>query len=1433
MANVNTNGFIQDITILSTPNYVFGNQTLASYLGNVSVKIRVERSGGLSENITTTLLNLVGNTVTLTISLLDGSNPETMTFGLFEVQHNDPFPNYSTSIKLLKLAFSNWTFYNTELGQTYAVHFEYTQNFHPMSYKFAGEFVIDEIQKDIDTFYVNGYSSAVPASNGSLYDLFSHIKVIDNNQNEYDLWDLAKYGFTIKTNKSSYGIATTITGGNETIIRSATLGKFFIHCDTQNAFTKITITITYWDTTNEIDRTLTVEFNINLNGITTFTCSGLGDFVEQNANIGMVRTNIVTTNGMGYIDVPVSLENYFNSYTYSFLNTDTSQSYSTGDLLPNGHYTVTIGLVINPMWTKTASASINIYDGVASSISASLISDRYRVGTIFSDTNIIVYANYLIYGTSYHISRIYYPNYFSNYNGVRFTSNDYPSTTITITYDNLTTTVVAYTYYVITDEMWIFDKKTFSKSVYGEIEQGFNMNFVTDGTKDNAKVTIFNHISDDLKPFTIVYLVSTDTWWIVRNDKVTRYDNEENPLWQHDISLLGAIEIFNARDLTNCGFNVNKYTLGSFFTRLIKLCDCEFNVEFDYGTYLDEQKIIDYLKTFANYSPLSALKEMCDGLNVVPKMYFVLNNGETAITKAVIHFIPKSGTDDTIININEFDDSQELITNDKENYGSKVISNVKNVVSGKVIRYPAVGTVHISSNTNKVLYESAILRLPTKANYVESLEICGKYGLRLTKWRISTQEAIADSITRINGDCYNEKAFKTAATNLINNFGNADMRNRLNATTLNEMYEIVKKYGHITLQNGADYIQDSYSGGNWTGNWNGKQVELEFRGSLQDYVSGHPGIGPSRSNSIGLNDKKHYDTFPQPICMIYWEQGSDLIKNFQFYDKFTNNQNDFTYAVNLTDKLLMYSEEGDFLYELVMIVRPYTSPVAGMGLTNVGINLISTYEATYVVHYIPMTDMKLKVENGNLENDSHLYNQNGTLVSSKAVSKLINSHAKSISSNHLTRYKRYYDFFSIPSVGQVVNNNGVYYVINNVSIDFAENDNNQYVLDCQFTLTKQVACNSIMINANTNIRDYDTPQEHNIYRVQNYRDYIKLSYELENADELYMPFDNLFYFPSPFTYGVSKGYVDTHTAVMKIQWAQNDINYYQLPCIKYELEKMIVEVIDFKDNNIIGYAVNNSTHPFQISTWWVKTDLIQVPVSYVDEIGHLIGLEILMCDNDQLTTAYNTLESQYSIDVSSLYSASCIVPEELYTTIGNNYDAIISENDYDKDGLEIPMFIYSCQIGDNEGIVVSGDFFNSETLNENEFYVYGYYIVEDTNITEENAIGNVPQSILPTININSGNVNTPQEVYLSIYNEETLSISLYKNSTYSLNNGAYVSRTTSTDPIYNKNVIIFRCKMNRNENDPLETQFVMAINHCKSQSSLGNITLYINKYQLN
>ena len=121
------------------------------------------------------------------------------------------------------------------------------------------------------------------------------------------------------------------------------------------------------------------------------------------------------------------------------------------------------------------------------------------------------------------------------------------------------------------DLIYYYDKTTFEKHELGEIQIGFNQSFVIDGTKDSKKVDVYSFNGKRLEPNTIIFHLGTQSWWIVSHDEVERYESEQTPLYLHNLQLEGAIELFNARDLTDNGFNDYSYDVDTFIKRLLAL----------------------------------------------------------------------------------------------------------------------------------------------------------------------------------------------------------------------------------------------------------------------------------------------------------------------------------------------------------------------------------------------------------------------------------------------------------------------------------------------------------------------------------------------------------------------------------------------------------------------------------------------------------------------------------------------------------------------------------------------------------------------------------------------------------------------------------------------------------------------------------------------
>lgn len=808
------------------------------------------------------------------------------------------------------------------------------------------------------------------------------------------------------------------------------------------------------------------------------------------------------------------------------------------------------------------------------------------------------------------------------------------------------------------DKLYYFDKTptyvsgigyNYYRHEYGEVQTTFNMSFVIDGTKDSCKVSVYNNNSKELDPLTICWLKSTNTWWIVKSDQVTRYANEIGAYYQHEISLYGAFEILNARDLTNCGFNANRYTLEEFLNRLEKMMDFEFPITWDFGTYANINQEVTYLKTFQNYTPASAIKELFNGMNLIPKLIFVTSAsiGLTFITGATIIAYSKSGSNTPSIDISTFDNEEEKCSSDIESYGTRVISNVQNCVSADPVRYPAVGSVKLTSHDATVKTgndDNAVLRLPEAVYKVNKLYV-------FPSITIGTP-----STPTIYGRTF---ASGTTADVIIREFH----KDRPNAPT--SVDNIIREFVNdstLVMNNGGRYngIDETYSG-DWYELYSGNEL---------------------KNVKFALNSIQYARTSKETWDTVTWEQGKDELTNLRIVD---NN------VIDRNNNSVDFDGEDNIEYQISR-------------------DTLSLTTASFAVEYVPMADLKIKVDNNKEQNDSNLYNQNGKLVDGVAVSKLINSHAVEISSNEISRYKVYRNYNDIPQVSQVVDNGEDKYIINNVSIDFYENDDDNYFMSCTFTMTKQTACKSTMISANTNIRDYDCPQQNNVPRIQVYRDYLELDYEEGHNETPYLALEQVLSFGA-----TSKGLTDNHTCIFSATDDANITYYYQIGTSKYNLNKQFIEMANFKDNNIIGYEAGKSYWVIQASTLiGYKESNVNTPISYVDSVGELASINVRFLDQQQLVNAYSNFSAE------EIMNRFVTVPGEIWNYIENNnaYDIAINEPNYDKDGLEVPVFEYSCQVGDNNDIIFGADFLKGEDAIEIK---YKARIVDNVYVTQENA----------------------------------------------------------------------------------------------------------------
>lgn len=802
--------------------------------------------------------------------------------------------------------------------------------------------------------------------------------------------------------------------------------------------------------------------------------------------------------------------------------------------------------------------------------------------------------------------------------------------------------------------IYIYDKLTRQEQDIGELQFNFNMSLTIDETPNSSKITILSTLGTFIAPNTILRIGGfEDLWWVVKSDRYIYHNNENGALYEHELELKDAFDILNSRDLISCGFNTDRYTIRDFLERLFRLSDFEYQLQYiDYGDILDPNQKVNYLKTFENYTPASAIREFLNGYNCIPRLSFSVRGG--FLEYATLKIYSKSGFDNGNVGLELFDQVEEQGKCDSESFATRVISNVQNCVAKSPIKYPSIGACQLVGDNGQITYstsQSAKILLPTPAYYVESItfyvatRIALEYGNNYREIIVQpddisrngrlTKNIIAETLS-------NWGVSQTYINNFINNWGTA--------------FETLKPQGIFTLRNGGYY-----------------DITNEQQSNKEPFLRIDNVNNPNDVYVFLNNDRYSYNDDGQYHFMIRWKQNSNEISGFGFYEALQRSGAGAYFSANVyTNTKQIYNQNN-------IKITSYSNSNFITLLDNRD-NSQDVFKTLYSVNYIPMTDLKVKTDNAQDYNDSKLYNQNGKLVDGYSVGKLINGYCESVKSGEITRNKMYYDFNDIPKVGQRVAN----YVISNVSIDIV-NSELGVIYDCQFTLNEYSACKSTMISANTSIRDYECPQENNIKRIQNYRDYIELDYQLNSTQETYYNLSKLLNFSTN-----SIGFANDCVAMLRANdeefYNQNNSSsnyYYRLTHTIYNLANKVVVDIDCGDNNIIGYGNKETYKPFQFRNFFDREKSVNVPISYVNSKGELRHIEVILTELENVENAYGDL----------FINDTCAIPPSIYNNCYNYSVLKLTETNYMKDGLEVPVFLYSAEIGGNNGIVVAEDFF--------------------------------------------------------------------------------------------------------------------------------------------
>lgn len=859
-------------------------------------------------------------------------------------------------------------------------------------------------------------------------------------------------------------------------------------------------------------------------------------------------------------------------------------------------------------------------------------------------------------------------------------------------------------------------------------EDGFNSGFTVDGTKDSSKISMFSLTQKSaIKPYSIVYHENTNTWWIVASDRVERLENEQGYVYKHNLQLEGAIELLNARDLTDCGFNQNTYTIEQFVKRLFELSNFEFKgdyVSINVGNNMDLTEKIDYVKTYENYTLLSAIRDFFDGYNCAAKLTFNMDSSYN-LTGCSLNICPKNGNIDLpVLDLDtDFNDKNEQRKIHKNSYGTTVVSNTDNVVSTITKTFPSVGGVKLSSNAYQVTASNAVIKLPSKVFSVQEVKmyLTIRFALRQYyggSWHYEYQNY--GGFFNVSDTGALRKAMTTARNYMATHFMAFD--NAKFGRQMSSMIKMAQLMGTITFNSDATYNPQSKL---WVANSSQRVRRLLYTyGSATRYWVQTVVADKDTGNAIaGIGTPESGALYSRPDNVFKFERGSDEISGF----------NMMPCDVRLIES--DYGKDSNILFSWNQGGNACQFIVAA-GEKNSGYEIYANtftnqsnqpHKVLWGVKYTPMTDLKIKLDNRGDDNNTHLYNQNGKLTDINAFSKMLNSYKQEIEGENITKYAVGYDLSAMPQVGQIVNGDGHKYVINSVSLNFFQNEESNggaYFIVGEYSLSEYAAVKSLLTSPNTNVRDYGIPQKNNVARKQVYRDFYELTFTLEhNEDEYYQPLSNIVNFGIDSTENYTP-----HSAIFKLTYDE-EVNgateyYYTLESTVFKMKKAVYEVIEFKDNNIIGYDAQNTNTGFAISRVFSGTyEQMNVPISYTDSKGRFAGIDINFCTPTQVQNIYSAYKNStaYADNTTIPFQNYLLfLPQEVYdlSNQSNRHDFKITDLTFNKDALEVPVIEYCCQIDDTPDVEIGQDILENEDA---MVVIYDFVIVDKNTATQLNA----------------------------------------------------------------------------------------------------------------
>ena len=841
-------------------------------------------------------------------------------------------------------------------------------------------------------------------------------------------------------------------------------------------------------------------------------------------------------------------------------------------------------------------------------------------------------------------------------------------------------------------QLYYFDKETKVRTLFGSVIRTFSYEDNINETPSNTKIKIINNIRKDLEPNTICWHDETQTWWVVKADKSVYIQTGE---YEHDLDLVEAFEYLNYIHLPNHAYRADEYTFLQMMERLFRIA--KFPYSFSFSGSLPSTTQTMPMFSFEGFTLASAIKTIARSLNAIPKLSFTTttSGGNTILNAVAIVFINRFGKDMIPLQgLNENLTTQyEVFNNTSDRFATRAVLNMKNALSSQLVN--AFGIRPYTKNEPTINEANAQLPLNSAIDRVAS--ITPMPYASIDYWQL-TAGAYNKIATFWNG-YYTNSVSKVGILSNILAFGS------YRYFTTDQLRTIIFPDENIN--------------------------EIKLNDPLGSFITNRPFYGfltlkdyPNYTTESSTTNKEKY---------FSWEQGQDgVIVAKKFVGGLTS-QSEWNKNVILLEATV--GSNKDF------IVLNFVSETSINPALSIDLPLETTL---FKVSYYPVGDIKASYDNENASQDERFLNQTGKMIDAYSASQQAYANISDSASSSLIRSSRYSTFGDVLDVGTLIKdtNDGMIYVVNQRSIDVYDN-----YYSVIYNLSKGRIARSENINADSNIVDFQIPQQNLIKRNQLYKDYVEFSIDgaISGRPTPYLSLDNAF----TITNTQVGSLLDNYNYYGKGTTAGNVDFFYYLQPVVYDLALSKLLTVDYKDNNIIGYSITKNAGVYD-----------QLIKTYTDANGELASIRSVF----SLTTP-ETQVATLPLVSSSFYNARVGI--------------VIDEPNYAKDQYEIPNFTYQLQTNgtfDTKGsVLLANDLLRTfrPPLVEKNFVEYRY-IVSNNRFTNENAL-----AIYNTIKVST---LTPYENRLQVVDVVRTSNSVLTHNLFS----SLALEWTSTSPaVYN------------------------------------------------